>query len=165
MEAVNLVLAGCPVDTRIHFNPNNRMGGRKLKSNFKSIKIEILPQYNSNIFTLGVLPKKNSYPTVTTALWHVMSNQEAPVGVHLPYLHLPSLQQGEIQGSVGDSTSARTPAIAPKDPTAACWQETSFHDVTGKELPIRQSKRYWNTFLLTLAYGPRIPVREYSPTR
>jgi len=29
VEAVNLLLAACPVDTRIHFNPNNRMGGRE----------------------------------------------------------------------------------------------------------------------------------------
>lgn len=49
-------------------------GGRKLKSNFKSIKIEILPQYNNNIFTLGVLPKKNSCPTATIALWYVIFN-------------------------------------------------------------------------------------------
>lgn len=76
------------------------MGGKKLKSNFKSIKIEILPQYKNNIFTLGILPKKNSYPTVTIALWYIIFNQEAPVAVHLPYLCQPSFQQLEIQGSI-----------------------------------------------------------------
>ena len=43
VEAVNLILAGYLVDTRLHFNLNNRMGGKKLKSNFKSIRIEVLP--------------------------------------------------------------------------------------------------------------------------
>lgn len=73
---VHLFLAGSPVDTRIHLNPSKRAGGRKLRSNFRSIKTEILPQHNTNIFTLGALPEENSRPAVTVALWWGVCIQE-----------------------------------------------------------------------------------------
>lgn len=159
VEAVNLVLAGCPVDTRIHFNPNNRMGGRKLKSNFKSIKIEILPQYNNNIFTLGVLPKENSYPTVTIALWYDIFNR----GVHLPLELAVFWAARNTKEGRGSNIYKSHRQIGREDPPADCWQEASFHDLTGKELQIHQSKRYCSTISLILAHNPRITVKEYSP--
>lgn len=159
VEAVNLVLAGCPVDTRIHFNPNNRMGGRKLKSNFKSIKIEILPQYNNNIFTLGVLPKENSYPAVTIALWYVIFNR----GVHLPSELAVFWAARNTKECRGSNTYKSHRQIGREDPPADCWQEASFHDLTGKELQIHQSKRYCSTIYLILAHEPRIAVKEHSP--
>lgn len=159
VEAVNLVLAGCPVDTRIHFNPNNRMGGRKLKSNFKSIKIEILPQYNNNIFTLGVLPKENSYPTVTIALWYDIFNR----GVHLPLELAVFWAARNTKEGRGSNIYKSHRQIGREDLPADCWQEASFHDLTGKELQIHQSKRYCSTISLILAHNPRITVKEYSP--
>lgn len=76
LEDVHLFLAGSPVDTRIHLNPSKRVGGRKLRSNFRSIKTKILPQYNTNIFSLGALPEENSHPAVTVALWRGVCIQE-----------------------------------------------------------------------------------------
>lgn len=124
-----LVLVCYPVDPRIHFNPNNRTGWRKLKSNFKSIQVEIWLQYNSSILTWGVVPKKNPCPAVPIAPGYGISSQEAPAEAHVPYLCWASSQQLQTQGS---SQYQQEPQMCQRDPTAACWQEASFHEA--KEL-------------------------------
>lgn len=50
LDDVHLFLAGSSVDTRIHLNPSKRLGVRKLRSNFRSIKIDISLQYNNNFW-------------------------------------------------------------------------------------------------------------------
>lgn len=180
LEDVHLLLAGSPADTRIHLNPSKRMGGRKLRSNFRSMKIQILPQYN--ILTLGA-PCRNCcslvwclYPRIIFMMlllsnhWHLhtwMCLKIKPTGYsNWAAGAKQGIGQGWAMGRImleGKRTKAGVPLLLRQHRLGTSHQAPAQSGVTQSENSKTNSKDLWAKQKALVILSTRYSSHQHLP--